>query len=40
LFFIIDELRKLLEKERDKLAESIFREQIAKKAMFFFFASR
>ncbi len=36
LVFIIDELRKLLEKERDKLAESIFREQISKKAMFFF----
>lgn len=36
LVFIIDELRKLLEKERDKLAESIFTEQIYKKAMFFF----
>ncbi len=36
LVFIIDELRKHLEKERDKLAESIFREQISKKAMFFF----
>jgi len=36
LVFIIDELRKVLEKERDKLAESIFREQISKKAMFFF----
>ncbi|MDP2844870.1 MAG: hypothetical protein Q8N79_02195, partial [Candidatus Methanoperedens sp.] len=32
----IDELRKILEKERDKLSESIFREQISKKAMFFF----
>lgn len=36
LVFIIDELRKLLEKERDKLAESIFIEQISKKVMFFF----
>lgn len=36
LVFIIDELRKLLEKERDKLAESIFRDQISKKVMFFF----
>jgi type III restriction enzyme len=36
LVFIIDELRKLLEMERDKLAESIFRDQIYKKAMFFF----
>jgi type III restriction enzyme len=36
LVFIIDELRKLLEKEQDKLAESIFIEQISKKVMFFF----
>jgi type III restriction enzyme len=36
LVFIIDELRKLLEKERDKLAEAIFIEQISKKVMFFF----
>lgn len=36
LVFIIDELRKHLEKESDRLAESVFREQISKKAMFFF----
>ncbi len=36
LVFIIDELRKHLEKERDRLAESVFREQIFKKTMFFF----
>lgn len=36
LVFIIDELRKHLEKERDRLGESVFREQIFKKAMFFF----
>lgn len=36
LVFIIDELRKHLEKERDKLGESVFRDQIFKKTMFFF----
>lgn len=36
LVFVIDELRKHLEKERDRLGELVFREQISKKAMFFF----
>ncbi|MDD1745534.1 MAG: hypothetical protein LUQ20_06995, partial [Candidatus Methanoperedens sp.] len=36
LVFIIDELRKHLEKERDRLGESVFRDQIFKKTMFFF----
>jgi type III restriction enzyme len=36
LVFIIDELRKHLEKERDRLGESVFREQMSKKVMFFF----
>jgi type III restriction enzyme len=36
LVFIIEELRKQLEKERDKLAEQVFRELIKKKVVCFF----
>ena len=39
LVFIIEELRKYLEKERDKLAECIFRELIEKKILWFFLVS-
>ncbi|MDI6788469.1 MAG: hypothetical protein QME51_08875 [Planctomycetota bacterium] len=36
LVFIIEELRKLLEKERDRLAETVFRELVQKKTLCFF----
>jgi type III restriction enzyme len=36
LVFIIEELRKLLEKEKDRLAEQVFRELIEKKILCFF----
>jgi len=39
LVFIIEELRKHLEKERDRLAERIFRELIGKKVLWFFLLS-
>jgi type III restriction enzyme len=39
LVFIIEELRKHLEKERDRLAERIFRELIDKKVLWFFLLS-
>lgn len=34
--FIIEEIKKLLEKERDRLAEGVFRELITNKRLFFF----
>jgi len=36
LVFIIDELRKLIEKERDRLSETIFKDLINNKTFFFF----
>ena len=39
LVFIIEELRKHLEKERDKLAEQVFRELIEQKILWFFLLS-
>ncbi|MGH7801445.1 MAG: DEAD/DEAH box helicase [Thermodesulfobacteriota bacterium] len=39
LVFIIEELRKHLEKERDRIAEQVFRELIEQKALWFFLLS-
>lgn len=39
LAFIIEELRKRIEKERDRLAEGIFRELVEKKVLCFFLAA-
>ena len=39
LVFIIEELRKYLEKERDRLAEQVFRDLIKRKALWFFLLS-